>query len=74
MGLYDKNTKMKEREKKMQEKEYYFWLHSREGIGSVKRERLLNYFGTAKEVFQAKKEQLEEVKGITANDIISIRE
>ncbi len=58
----------------MEEKEYYFWLHSRDGIGTVKRERLLNHFGTAKEVFRAKKEQLEEVKGITLNDITKIIE
>ena len=56
----------------MQEKEYYFWLHSRDGIGNIKRAKLLKYFGTAKEVFRAKKEQLEEVKGITANDIVKI--
>ncbi len=58
----------------MQEKEYWFWLHNQNGIGKVKREKLLKRFGSAKEVFRAEKEALEEIKELNKKDIITLIE
>lgn len=43
---------------------YPFWLSCIQGVGTKTRERLINYFGSEKAVFQADSEKLYEVNGI----------
>ena len=51
------------------EKEYWFWLDGLQGIGKVKRNHLLKKFGTAKGIYDAKKEELKEIEGLRSSDI-----
>lgn len=51
---------------------YVYWLSCIKGIGSVKRNRLLGYFGSEEEIYDAQDIQLLEVKGISRKDVSSI--
>lgn len=59
-------SKRREQEKtaELTEKEYWFWLDSLKGIGREKRKKLLDWFGTTKAVFLAKREELEQIPGL----------
>lgn len=48
---------------------YAYWLSCVHRIGSVKRHRLLEYFGSEEEIFSASKEQLSKVTGIGLKDV-----
>ena len=43
---------------------YYLVLQSIVGIGPIKAKKLLNYFGGAKQLFQAKRNEINQIKGI----------
>lgn len=49
---------------------YVYWLSCVKGIGSVKRDKLLKYFGSEEEIFSASREML--LKVISAKDIESL--
>ncbi len=51
---------------------YVYWLSCINGIGSVKRGRLLEYFGSEEEIFGASKELLSKVRSIGTKDIAGI--
>ena len=51
---------------------YVYWLSCIKGIGSVKRNRLLAYFGSEEEIYAASDTQLMEIKGISSHDVSSI--
>ena len=52
----------------MKEKMYDFWICNISGIGNRKIKSLLEYFGSAKEVFLAKKQQLEQIANLRKQD------
>lgn len=53
----------------MEKKEYWFWLDNLPGIGRVKRRRLLDCFGTAQAVFEAKCKDLQRIAELRETDI-----
>ena len=55
--------------KELTEKECWFWLDNLQGIGKVKRRRLLEKFQSAKGIFEAKKEELGTIPELRASDI-----
>jgi len=54
------------------ESDYLLWLTRIDGIGIIKQQRLLDYFGSAKEVFNAEAFSLSEVNGLTKYNVQSI--
>lgn len=48
-------------------------LASIPGIGPIKQKRLLRHFGSLEQIKKASEEQLRQVKGITAKDILAIK-
>ncbi len=56
-------------QEKMTEKECLFWLDNLQGIGKVKRNRLLKKFQTAKGIFEAKREELVDIPELRKVDI-----
>lgn len=51
---------------------YVYWLSCIKGTGSVKRNRLLGYFGSEEEIYAASDKQLLGIKGIGSKDVFSI--
>jgi len=51
---------------------YVYWLSCVNGIGSIKADRLVLYFGSEEEIFNANETQLLKVKGIGQKDAASI--
>lgn len=51
------------------EKLYWLWLDNLQGIGKVKRKRLLEHFQTMEGIFNAKREELEKIPELRACDI-----
>ncbi len=56
------------------EKLYWFWLDNLQGIGKVKRKRLLEHFQTIEGIFKAKREELEKIPELRACDIDRLTE
>lgn len=56
----------------MEEKLFAFWLCNIQGIGCRKIHKLLEMFGSPKEVFYAPKEAFDKIKNINQNDIEKI--
>ncbi|MDR2940759.1 MAG: DNA-processing protein DprA [Clostridiales bacterium] len=56
----------------MEENIYLIWLSQINGLGMKKQDLLLNFFGSAKEIFFATEKQLSSVKGLFAQNISSI--
>ncbi len=54
---------------KLTEKECWFWLDNLQGIGKVKRKKLLECFQTTKAVFEAKRDELEKIPELRHADI-----
>ena len=55
-------------------KKYQYWMNCIPGIGNKKRQKLVEYCGSAKEVFFMKKEQLCKIEGIRDSDVEAIAE
>ena len=53
---------------------YWIWLTQIPYVGCITAGKLLNYFGTPKEIYEAEDERLREVDGITKRQISSIRD
>lgn len=51
---------------------YVYWLSCINGIGNVKRTRLLESFGSEEEIFYASKEMLLKVSGIRNKDVLNL--
>lgn len=58
--------------KDFEENKYWIWLNSLKTIGSIKKKKLLQKFKNPKEIYYAKKRQLEEIVGIKEKTIEEI--
>lgn len=61
--------------KNLKENAYWIWLSLIPGLGSIKKQKLLQYFAIPKKIFLASKEELLKVEGIgekIANEILDI--
>lgn len=58
----------------MTEEEYWYWLISIKGMWHGKIKKLIDIFGTPKEVFDASYDNLKKVKGLKEEDILLIEE
>lgn len=56
----------------MTERECGYWINNIPGVGKVTIDRLYDYFGNAREIFGAKREDLEKIKNITEKKILAI--
>ena len=52
----------------MMDKYYDFWLCNLPGIGYRKRKRLLEYFGSPREIFYGRKEAFDEISRLGQKD------
>lgn len=57
----------------MTDREYGYWINNIPGIGLVWTGRLLEHFGTAKDVFYASEEDLSHVDRLTEKNILAIQ-
>ena len=55
--------------KELTEKECWFWLDNLQGIGKVKRRKLLEKFQSAKGIYEAKKEELRTIPELRTFDL-----
>jgi DNA processing protein len=56
----------------MTERECGYWVNNIPGVGTVIIDRLYDYFGDARAIFNAKREELEKIKNITEKKILAI--
>lgn len=56
----------------MTERECGYWVNNIPGVGKVIIDRLYDYFGDAKGIFNAKREELKKIKNITEKKILAI--
>lgn len=56
----------------MTERECGYWINNIPGVGTVIIDRLYDYFGDARGIFNAKREDLEKIKNITEKKILAI--
>lgn len=51
---------------------YVYWLSGVRGVGPVKREKLIGYFGSEEYIFKASSSMLSKVSGVGAKDVESL--
>lgn len=56
----------------MTDREMWFWINNIEGIGNIKIRKLLEYFGTPKEIYNASEATLSEIPCISTIDTIRL--
>ena len=57
----------------MTEREYGYWINNIPGIGLVWTGRLLDYFGSARRVFEASEEELSKIDRLTKKNILAFQ-
>ena len=55
-------------------RKYEYWLRCIQGIGNKKRKKLVEYCGSAKEVYGLTKEQLAQIPGMKVKDVHAVEE